>query len=88
MMDKDFGEFISFCFLLTLFFVLIKINDYFAPKYQVLRVSKEHGFEVRFDGRSVYTHVTDEAVYKAHIQEVCDRINREMNKTHQLEEES
>jgi hypothetical protein len=47
------------------------------PPYDVVKDCSEHGFEIRFDGGSIYHHVKDQEVYDKYMQDRCDQFHRE-----------
>lgn len=53
-------ELLGFFVCGLVFAVIYWIQQKTTPEYLVLSVSKESGYEVRYDGRSIWKHITDE----------------------------
>lgn len=64
-MDKDVVN--LFCVSLILGFVYL-VTRKKPNEFRVIKKSDETGTEVRFNGRSVYLHVTDQVKFDAHLE--------------------
>lgn len=58
-------EFLGFIVLGLVFALIYWIKEKTTPDYLVLSVSKESGYEVRYNGHSIWKHITDEKKFNA-----------------------
>lgn len=65
-------------FLTFSFFVWLTKRN--TPKYVVLKKNPEAGTEVRYNGRSIYIHVLDKALFDAQLKKSSDEIWESLKK--------
>lgn len=67
MTEQEFSVFVSFCFLMVLFSIIIKIQDMTTPKFVVVKACPEDGFEIRRNAHRIWHEILDENKYNNYI---------------------